>query len=271
MKTKLTSITSILFTGLAILCFTNFRAQNAFEPIYVSVSTLQSVENVNFKEWLKVEEEYFNKVTKNNNLIIAQEVLVDYFSPSFNEIKLITYYKNWEDMENVIQVTDDLIEQNWPNKTERNSFFKKQNSFYTNLHSDNIFLTTKYKKEMSAELKKSIKPRVFFAQNTILADIDDEESYEIYQQYIENVVYKNQYIEAYEPFRYYWGADSRMFTEIFIVETLSDLEKGLEANKDLLKTYLPDETKREEFINSFHKSISKQTNNIYKNVPSLSK
>lgn len=265
---------SLLFAVLAILWFNNLQAQEAseeFEPMYVTISTLQSVENVNFKKWNEVEREYFDKITKNNDLIISQEVLMDYFSPNFSEVKVITFFKSWEDIETSGKVTDDLIAQHWPNEAERKAFFELQNSFYTNFHSDKIYLSSQFIKTLSTELKSKTEPRVFFSQKTILADNDDEEVYIKYKQFMENVIYKNPFILAYQPFRYYWGGDSREFIEFFVIDSLADLENSVNTNKYLLEAYLPDDAKREEFIDVFRKSISSQSSTIYKNIPSLSK
>ncbi len=144
------------------------------------VTTLHGVENVDMNAWKRVEEEYFDKVTSKNDLIISQEVLINYFSPSLSDVKLITVYKFWEDIQNITAYREELIEQAWPDEKERKAFFEKQNSFYTNYHSNDIYTSTKYSIPLNEDEKKSTsQPFVYFEQTNILADYDGKDSYEV--------------------------------------------------------------------------------------------
>ncbi len=78
------------------MLFTNHaysqESTDVFEPVYILVTTLHSVENVDMNEWKAIEKEFFDKVTSKNDLIFSQEVLVNYFSPDLSDVKLITVY-----------------------------------------------------------------------------------------------------------------------------------------------------------------------------------
>jgi len=243
-----------------------------FEPVYVLVTTLHGVENVNMNEWKAVEKEFFDKVTSKNDLIISQEVLINYFSPSLSDVKLITVYKSWVDIQNVTEYREELIKKAWPNEESRKAFFEKQNSFYTNFHSNNIYRSTKYSIPLNDDEKKSTdEPFIYFEQTNILADYDGKDSYEVYKEYLTNVIQKNKYIRAYYPYRYYLGSDSREFIEMVVVNSLVDLDKMFKKNDALLKKYIPDEEKRREFLNIYGRAIASNQDDIYVNVPSLSK
>ena len=104
-----------------------------------------------------------------------------------------------------------------------------------------------------------------------MADYDGKDSYEVYKEYLTNVVEKNKYIRAYYPYRYYLGSDSREFIEMLVVNSLADLDKMLKKNDALLEKHIPDATKRKEFLRTYRKAIAGHKDDMYINVPSLSK
>lgn len=272
MKNKISSIIgfTVLFLWSAIV-FAQHKKEN-LESKYVTVMTLHGVEGIDFDEWLNVEKEYFDKVTSKIDVILSHEVLVRYFANDLSEIKVINVFKTWDDIEYVNQVREELINKAWPDENARAGFFKKQNSFYTNFHSDEIYITTNLSKLMSEEEKSSIKnPMVYYLDTNILADNDNKDAYKLFEDYLNAVVYKNPYIKAYYPFRHYWGADSREFLEIYVVNSLSGLEKALETDKQLLQSYIPDNTKRKEFIKTYRLTVTSHKDKLFRNVPSLTK
>ncbi len=98
-----------------------------------------------------------------------------------------------------------------------------------------------------------------------------KDSYDVYKEYFSNVTKKNKYLRAYYPYRYYLGSDSREFIEMIVVNSLSDLDKMFNRNDALLEKHIPDATKRKEFLNIYRKAIASHKDDIYINVPSLSK
>ena len=82
---------------------------------------------------------------------------------------------------------------------------------------------------------------------------------------------ENKYLRAYYPYRYYLGSDSREFIEMIVVNSLSDLENMFNKNDALLEKHIPDPTKRKEFIDTYRKAIASHKDDIYINIPSLSK
>lgn len=66
------------------------------------------------------------------------------------------------------------------------------------------------------------------------------------KEYIENVFHKNNLIKAYYPHVHLYGTNSRDFIEVFVVESMADLEKMFESNDKLYKEHWPDEAKRKD-------------------------
>ena len=264
MKNSL-SLFFVLF--LSLIISNKARSQESvdeFEPVYMIVTTLHGVENVDMNAWKEVEKEFFDKVTSKNDLIISQEVLINYFSPSLSDVKLITVYKSWDDILDVTEYREELIAKAWPDEKERDAFFEKQNSFYTNFHSNNIYTSTKYSIPLNDDEKKSTtQPFIYYEQTNILADYDGKDSFEVYKEYFTNITKKNKYLRAYYSYRYYLGSDSREFIEMIVVNSLADLDKMLKKNDALLKKHIPDAAKRKEFLNKYRRAIASQKDNIY--------
>ena len=272
MKSK---IPNLLFL-FASLLFTPFiysqEEEKEFEPLYITVTTLHGTDGIDFDEWKSVEQEYFNSVTSKIDLILSHEVLVNYFSPKFSEIKIVNVIKSWDDIIRINELREDLIEKAWPNEDNRKAFFEKQNSFYSSFHSDEIYLSSNYGKSLSEDMKVNYKePLVYLVKTNILSDNEDEDSYENYSKYVQNVIHKNSFIKAYYPQRHFWGADSREFIEVIVVNSLFDLENYLLKNKEIFKELVPNDEKRKEFLRSLESAIEGQTSEIFTNTPSLSK
>lgn len=272
MKNKISIIFPVVILFLMSTIALSQQKEEKFESRYATITTLHGVVGADYEEWLKVEKEYFEKVTSKIDILLEQEVLVRYFGNDLSEIKVINVFKNWSDIENVNNYRESLIAEAWPNLDDRNAFFKKQNSFYTNYHTDEIYLTSSLSKQMTTSEKASLKnPMVYYMDTNILSDNDNSNSHKMYEEYLNAVIYKNSYIKAYYPFRHYWGSDSREFLEIYVVNSLSNLEKSTEADKKLFEMYMPDKTKRKEFLDIYRKTVAGHKDGLYKNVPTLSK
>lgn len=264
---------SPLFLLLTFLCISPLIGQETTEeekPLYVTVTTLHGADGFDFEEWKQVEKEYFDKVTSKIDLIRSHEVLMSYFAPQFGEIKVINVINSWEDIMTINEIRVTLIEEAWPDEEERNAFFEKQNSFYKSKHSDEIYLTSDYSKNLVKEVGQN-RPFTFMIKNNTLSDTEDEDSYENYKKYVENVIFKNSKILGYYPFSHFWGDDSREFVEMFVLDSFSDVEMSQYESNALISKIVPVEEDRVKFLNSLFSAIDSQQTTFYRNIPSLSK
>lgn len=237
-----------------------------FKPAYIVVTTVHrsSDPDVDSSDWMKTEKEYFDKVTMKNDLIMGSGVYFHYFTPDDSEIKMVTIYKNWEDIENAAEVTNKLIEEGWPNEGERDAFFDKQGSYYSNHHSDEIYATTRYSKQ--TKLDGDI-PLIFYVKINKRGSGGGSG----FKEYFENVTMKNEYIKGYYTHVHKWGADSNDAIEAFAFESLGDIEKSFEEEGRLVNEHWPDEEKRKEFFEGYNKLFAGHGDYIYTNVPELVK
>lgn len=265
-----------LFIAVLATTFLNFaRAQNQepvsdFEPLYVTVNTLDVVADANFDELIKLEQEYFDKVTFNNDLILLHETLIEKTDSSVVKVKFINMFGNWNDIKNSEIVNEILIAQNWPYAAEKKLYFEKQNDLYSNFHSDNIYLTTEFNKNLSEntdeETSKSVR-----IDTSILSDLNDDGAYQNYVSYVENVIYKNPLLSSYQPIRQYYGGDSREFVEIFVLNSGVTFEQFTQKNTELFEKFMEDAKEREKFIEEIQKSVESKTTSYFISIGSLSK
>ena len=61
-------------------------SQDDFKPVFITVTTLHRNLNSDGKDWKKTEQEYYDKVTSKNDLIIGSEILHHYFTDDSSEI-----------------------------------------------------------------------------------------------------------------------------------------------------------------------------------------
>jgi hypothetical protein len=265
-----------LFIAVLATTFLNFaRGQNQepvsdFEPLYVTVNTLDVVADANFDELIKLEQEYFDKVTFNNDLILLHETLIEKTDSSVVKVKFINMFGNWNDIKNSEIVNEILIAQNWPYAAEKKLYFEKQNDLYSNFHSDNIYLTTEFNKNLSEntdeETSKSVR-----IDTSILSDLNDDGAYQNYVSYVENVIYKNPLLSSYQPIRQYYGGDSREFVEIFVLNSGVTFEQFTQKNTELFEKFMEDAKEREKFIEEIQKSVESKTTSYFISIGSLSK
>lgn len=253
---------SLLFTESIIA---QEEEKEEFKPVYITVTTAhRSLDpDIDFSDWKKVEQEYFDKVTLKNDMIIGSGVYFHYFTPDDSELKLVSVYKSWADIEDSNAITNKLIEEGWPDEEERKAYFKKKNSYYSNMHSDEIYVSLPFQKTMD---KESNKPLIFYVKVNQLGEGGDG-----FKEFFENITKKNSYIKAYYTHRHRWGANSLDAVEVFALESLSDIEKMFEENTKLINEYWPDEEKRKAFFEEYGKIFSGHGDFILTNVPELSK
>ena len=251
-----------LYTATA---FTQNKAEESSKPMYIVITTAHwnSNPDTDFSDWKKTEEEYFNKVTKKNNSIVGSGVYTHYFSPDNSEVIFVSVYKNWEDIEKANEATAKLIEQGWPDEDARKVFFEKQRSYYSPMHSDEIYTSLPYGKEVKTT---STEPLLFYVRKNTAGQGGNG-----YKEFFENIILKNKYIKGYFTHRHGWGSDSRDAVEIGVYDNLGDIELAFKENERLINAYWPDEEKRKAFFKDFRKYFARHGDAIYKNVPELDK
>lgn len=212
------------------------------------------------------------KVILKNEFIVTSTVLLHYFTADNSEIKLVTGYSSWENIEKAQKRSDELAKAGWPDEATRTAFFKKQSAYYTNEHSDEIYSTLEGAKVMT---EKPAEQMVYYVRISHLAFPEDRTTEEIkglMKEYKENVIDKNQYIKGYYPSRHTWGSDGRDVVEAFVVKSLGDIALAFDENQKLIKAHWPDKAVADAFFDKMDKYLTGLHGDyIYRHVPELSK
>lgn len=253
---------------LTLILSTNITAQEDPKPVFITVTTMHRNLESDGKDWRKTEQEFFDKVTSKNDLIIGSEILTHYYTANSTEILHISVYKTWEDIEKSGNITDELIKKAWPDEKVRTAFFDKQRSYYSTLHSDEIYTSQPMvgTKELKTDSKE---PMIVYVRKSQLSMTGQGKGL---KEYNEKVTLKNPYIKAYYPHRHYWGADSRDFLEAFLFDSMSDLDKSSDKDDELTKAAWPDEKTRKAFFDDLDKAFTGlHADYIYRNEPTMTK
>ena len=241
-------------------------AQDDFKPVFITVTTLHRNLNSDGKDWKKTEQEYYDKVTSKNDLIIGSEILHHYFTDDSSEILMVSVYRTWEDIEKSNDVSNDLIKKAWPDEKARKAFFDKQGSYYGPMHSDEIYNSVAGGKELKNPSKE---PMVVYVRKSQMSLNGQGKGM---KEYNEKVTMNNPYVKAYYPHRHAWGADSRDFMEAFLFDSMADLEKSFDKNDELTKAAWPKEEDRKAFFAEMNKAFTGiHGDYIYHNEPTMSK
>ena len=154
----------------------------------------------------------------------------------------------------------------------RKAFFEKKAQYYAHNHSDEIYSTMSGGKLPSGNFDKDMVYYVRVSHFAYPKEGTDKEFTDLQKQFFDAVTNKNDLIKAYYPNRHAWGADNTQFTEVFVVESLADLDSALNKNRDLFKVSWSDENKRKDFNTKSGKYFTgKHSDYIYKSVHELAK
>ncbi len=238
-------------------------SENEFAPVYIVITTMHKNSDVDFADWLKIEEEYFDKVTGKNDLILHSGVYTHYFTADSSEILFLTVYSSWGDFDESIDVTSELIEEGWPDEEERAAFFEKQNNCYKGHHSDQMYSTLPYHKSLNTNSEEAL---IMYVRKNEIGEGGSGST-----EYFENITAKNSYIKGYFTMRHSFGSNSNDALEVGIYESLADIESAFKENKRLVEEYWPDEEERKAFFKELSKIFNGHGDFIYQNVPGLAK
>lgn len=261
------------FLVLGMLIFTfllgmNANAQEDPKPVYITVTTMYRNLAADRTDWLKTEQEYYDKVTSKNDLIIGTEILTHYYTANSAEVLFVSVFKTWEDIEKSNDVSNELIKKAWPDEKERKAFFDKQRSYYMTKHSDEIYTSQPMvgEKQLKTDSKE---PMIVYLRKSQLSMNGQGKGL---KEFNEKVTMKNPYIKGYYPHRHAWGADSRDFMEAFLFDSMADLDKSSDKDDELIKAAWPKEADRKAFFDEMRKAFTGLHGDyIYRNEPTMSR
>ena len=268
---------SYFFKGISFLLFLISSSTFSQEQLYVSVTTMHwnmDYEGFSMHDWKAIEKEYHDKVTMKNEHILSTTVLQHHFTEDSSEILFVTTYPSWVAIEEATKRNEELEKEAWPDEKERKTFLRKQAKFYANEHSDEIYKTIPGAKI----LEETDLPLIYYVRTSYFAYPEDsdgainDEFLNMLKEYNQVVTVNNQHYKAYYPQVHFYGADRTEFLEIFVAETLAELEKGIAMQGKLFRAHWNGEEREKEYNNVMEKYLTgTHGDKIYSSVPELAK
>ncbi|PCI09819.1 MAG: hypothetical protein COB73_04600 [Flavobacteriaceae bacterium] len=257
---------ALVFALLFSVSVSSQDANEEFKPVFLTITTMHTNPDAEGSgdEWLALEKEYHDNVTMKNELILGSGLYFHYFSEDNSEVIAVTVYGSWADIEDSAAKDSELIKAHWPDEDARAAYFKKRNSYYTAMHSDEIMVSTPYQVNLVTE---STKPLIYYVKKNLRGNGDGSG----FEEYFDNVTSKNKYVKGYFTHTHRYGANSRDAHEVFVFENFSDIEKAFDEDSRLVNEHWPNEDARKEFFKGYSKIFAGHGDAIYQNVPELEK
>lgn len=242
-------------------------------PLYLVVTTQHfnfDKEDFEMDRWKEMEKEYLEKVTRRNEHIVDGGLYRHVMGPDSREIVRTTIYKDWNAIEKAGERESELAKEAWPDENEREKFMKELSSFYMDEHADEIYYTLPWAKPINPEALGTDKI-VVVQRRHLRPYMDWEEGDEkALEEFLTNVVHKNEYIKGYYPNRHAWGADSSEFMEAYYLDSMEDMDKMFKRNSELAKAFYSDEDKKKDWQKSAQRMFKpKHEDYVYSMVPEL--
>ncbi len=236
--------TNRIFYAIAILllyCNVSIAQEAQAAPQYYTVTTMHwNMDYDGSDDWMEIEKEYLEKVTKKNEFILASNYYGHRWTSDNSELLYVNVYADWASIDKAGARNEELAKEAWPDEAARKAFFKKKDAFYSTYHSDEIYAIlpgTKHNPEAAGE------DRILYYQTQHFAFPDDgsaEEFEKLHLEYVNNIINKNETIIGYYPHEHAWGSDKREFKEAYVLNSMADLEKMAKRNGELMDEYQKD-------------------------------
>ncbi|MCL5126832.1 hypothetical protein [Algibacter sp. L4_22] len=238
--------TNQLFATIVVLllfCATTLQAQEKKEVKYITVTESHwdmDKEDFKMSEWKVAEKEYLEKVTMKNEYIMSASTYLHNLTPDNTEIVSSFSYASWEDIEKQAERSIELEKEAWPDEDERKAFLKNLNSYYSNEHSDEIYMPLSGVKFLA---EKPTKDMVVYARKSHFAFPENgtmEEFQSLRLEGNKGITQKNDYIKGYSAYVHAWGADKTEYLEVYFLDSLSDLENMFDRDDELFTEAFPE-------------------------------
>ena len=123
----------------SLYCMTSFAQTNPPHLFHVNTQYMvPGLDDAGRAERDAMLKEYGEKVTKKNQYILHQWVMVHYYSEDSREFVTIHEYATWADIDKANERSDELEKAAWPDEQKRNAFTKKMSSYFSS-HKDAIY------------------------------------------------------------------------------------------------------------------------------------
>ena len=244
MKTTKQLLWAITFVVLLLMPTINFAQEESSNPLeFMAVTTMHwnmDMEDFKMDEWKAIEKEYLEKIVKKNEYILGASTYLHEFTTDNTELVYVQNFASWDDMGKFNKRNEELAKESWPDEKDRKAFLEKRASYYSNEHSDEIYIPLPDAKLMKEAPSSDMLCYVRKTHFAFPKDGTEKEFMEMRKEFIEKIINKNEYIKAYYPYVHAWGSDRTEHMEAFFLESWADLDKMYDRINELMEEAWPD-------------------------------
>jgi hypothetical protein len=222
------------------------------------------------ERWDVLRKEFNEKVQSKNEYLMSSLILNHLYTTDNSEAVFISTYSSWANIELAQKRRGELIEAGWPDEAERKAFMDEWDQYYTGVHSDEIYRTIPGAM-MPKDTSKPTVSRVVYIQkqqSNVKHDGNSKEFDEVRLEYAKKVIHNLPGLIAYYPLEHAWGSDNRDMIDIFILESLADVEAMNKAYDDVIEKAWSNEDERKAFFDKYDKYYTgHHADYLYRTIP----
>ena len=234
-------------------------------------------EDFDMERLMELEKEYRTKVLNKNEYIRNFFTFTHRITDDNSEVINGMIVRGWDNIRKMQDQNSELVEKAWPEMDDRRNFFSEMNSYYTMDHADEIYYSLPYhnKGESIPEGDIVIHFRVNHTKAPMGIATTNKEFMELQNWFVEEILPENEYVYAYFPYTHAWGSSGTEFLEIWVYNSMEDMEKATQRMGEIANANKSEEelkalgdkwskyftSKHEDYIYSRESELSKRSIN----------
>lgn len=193
----------------------------------------------------------FEAVTQKNDKILSQQTMQHRYGPDSRDWIVVRECANWADIEAASTANRKLREERWPDKEERQAFFKELNKYWLPRHGDEIYVALAEFEKRAPQMTGASDENHIFAMSTGKITFPDDGSIarrdSLLTMQHEAVTMKNDKIISQRILNHRYGSDRRDWITVTEYANWEDIAEAANVGRDLRRERWPDEAERRAF------------------------
>lgn len=136
---KISIIIATVFVMLLFLPHQSFAQEMQGNVFVVTNFERAFPENGSMKELDSLTNVYMSSQYNNNEYVVSYKTLTHWWGHNNRDFIQVLEVKSWDDITKAYDKGDELLMKAMPNKSDRQTFFKAFNKYFTGKHSDEIY------------------------------------------------------------------------------------------------------------------------------------
>lgn len=219
---------------------------------------------------------FVESVTRKNDKVLSSKSMQHTYGPDSRDWIVLNEYANWADIKAARTAADKLIEEAWPDESERSAFFKELFKYWLPRHGDEVYTEHAKLIKRAPQMAGTSAENHIFGITTYKTTFTDEGSRAIRDSLLslthEAVVMKNDKIISRRILSHTYGMDSRDWIVVTEYANEAAVEEARLASRDLRRAAWPDQEQRRAFFTELRKYwLPQHSDQIYTGLSKFEK